>query len=138
MTKINLAKHSALTIDEFRAWLNQLIQDKKGALPDLDDWKVIKEHLDKVDGKQVDCRSEYSGAEYTGLDADPYDLEFTIDLLNRLCREIEPEYDTVEQIECGSFTAETMEEVAYFQKKIWESMIDKEYKNGKTKNESNR
>ncbi len=145
MTKINLAKRSTLTVDEFRTWLNQLIQDKKGALPDLNDWKLIKEHLDKV-GKQVDCRSEDSSAEYTGLDAEPYDLEFMIHLLNTLCREIESEYDTVKQLEHNSFPADIMKEVAYFQKKIWESIAipksymlnEKEYENGKTKTESSR
>ncbi len=33
---------------EFRAWLTGLIVGKKGALPDLEDWKQIKEMLDKV------------------------------------------------------------------------------------------
>lgn len=44
----NLVNRSSLTIDEFRTWLNQLITDKKGALPDMNDWKVIREQLEKV------------------------------------------------------------------------------------------
>lgn len=37
-----------ITFDEFRAWLTGLIEGKRGALPDLDDWKKIKKMLDKV------------------------------------------------------------------------------------------
>ncbi len=48
MTRINLLKRKRVTVDEFKAWLNQLIINKKGALPDLQDWKSIKEMLDKV------------------------------------------------------------------------------------------
>lgn len=48
MIRINLLKHQGLSFEAFKAWLNQLITDKKGALPDLNDWKLIKEKLDKV------------------------------------------------------------------------------------------
>jgi hypothetical protein len=43
-----------MTLDEFKTWLNKLIVDKKGALPDLSDWKQIKENLDKVKAEQYD------------------------------------------------------------------------------------
>lgn len=48
MTRINLLKRKCITIDEFKSWLNELVANKKGALPDLNDWKNIKEMLDKV------------------------------------------------------------------------------------------
>lgn len=48
MVKINLLKHQGLSFEGFKSWLNQLIADKKGALPDLNDWKLIKEKLEKV------------------------------------------------------------------------------------------
>lgn len=37
-----------ITFNEFRAWLTGLIVGKRGELPDLEDWKQIKEMLDKV------------------------------------------------------------------------------------------
>jgi hypothetical protein len=40
---------SYVSFEEFRAWLLGLIQGKKGVLPDIDDWKLIKKMLDKVD-----------------------------------------------------------------------------------------
>lgn len=42
------------TIDfkEFRAWLTGLIVGKRGALPDLDDWKQIKIMIDKVEERE--------------------------------------------------------------------------------------
>ena len=36
------------TFNEFKAWLAGLIRGKRGALPDIEDWKAIKEMLDKV------------------------------------------------------------------------------------------
>ncbi len=37
-----------ITYDEFRAWMTGLIVGKRGALPDLEDWKMIKKMMDKV------------------------------------------------------------------------------------------
>lgn len=37
-----------ISFDEFRAWMTGLIVGKRGALPDLDDWKMIKKMMDKV------------------------------------------------------------------------------------------
>ncbi len=37
-----------ISLAEFKAWLAGLIRGKRGALPDLDDWKAIKETLDKI------------------------------------------------------------------------------------------
>jgi hypothetical protein len=48
MKKINLLNHQGLSFEGFKTWLNQLILDKKGALPDLNDWKEIKANLDRV------------------------------------------------------------------------------------------
>lgn len=92
MPKINLIKRSTITIDEFRSWLVQLIQDKKGALPDLNDWKLIKEQLDKVGKRSTD--NDQTGYSILQNDDDepgrcigfePYDMQFTLDLLERLC-----------------------------------------------------
>ena len=38
-----------LTVKEFKAWLVGMIRGKRGAIPDLDDWKQIKKMLDKVE-----------------------------------------------------------------------------------------
>ncbi len=99
--KINLSK-DRITIDEFRTWLQQLIADKKGALPDLNDWKLIKEQLDKVASRPSDSNGPgYSilddDDEYdcTGFDPEPYDFQFTIDLLSELCQEAEDMYNEV-------------------------------------------
>lgn len=37
-----------ISLKEFKAWLVGLIRGKNGKLPDLEDWKLIKEMLDKV------------------------------------------------------------------------------------------
>lgn len=37
-----------ITLNEFKAWLVGLIRGKNGALPDLDDWNVIKNMIDKI------------------------------------------------------------------------------------------
>lgn len=98
--RINLIKRSTVTIDEFRTWLYQLIQDKKGALPDLNDWKVIKEQLDKVGTRRIDD----DGSGYSILKSDdneyvfefePYDIQFTLDLFGELCTEARNVYDDV-------------------------------------------
>lgn len=38
-----------ISLNEFKAWLVGLIRGKKGALPDLDDWKQIKAMIDKIE-----------------------------------------------------------------------------------------
>ncbi len=38
-----------ITFNEFRAWMTGLIRGKRGALPDLEDWKQIKIMMDKVE-----------------------------------------------------------------------------------------
>ena len=43
-----------LSLAEFKAWLAGLIRGKRGALPDLEDWKAIKDTLDKVVPDTVD------------------------------------------------------------------------------------
>ena len=43
-----MIEKETITFDEFRAWLTGLIVGKRGALPDLDDWKQIKQMMDKV------------------------------------------------------------------------------------------
>jgi hypothetical protein len=37
-----------ITFKEFKAWLVGLIRGKRGAIPDLQDWKQIKKMMDKV------------------------------------------------------------------------------------------
>jgi hypothetical protein len=44
-----------ISLAEFKAWLAGLIRGKRGALPDLDDWKAIKETLDKIVPDTVDA-----------------------------------------------------------------------------------
>lgn len=41
-------KDKTITFSEFKSWLTGLIVAKKGALPDLEDWKEIKNQLDNV------------------------------------------------------------------------------------------
>ena len=48
MTK-NIEKCEEITFNEFRAWMTGLIRGKRGALPDLEDWKQIKIMMDKVE-----------------------------------------------------------------------------------------
>lgn len=38
-----------ITFKEFKHWITGLIQGKGGALPDLDDWEMIKKMMDKVE-----------------------------------------------------------------------------------------
>lgn len=47
--KSNIEDKEVITFDEFRAWLAGLIRGKRGALPDLEDWKMIKMMIDKVE-----------------------------------------------------------------------------------------
>lgn len=54
-----------MTFSEFKKWLTQLVIDKKGALPDLNDWKVIKEKLDSVKPDVVDYSGMISKLDYT-------------------------------------------------------------------------
>ena len=44
----NVESKTTITFDEFRAWLTGLIRGKNGALPDLNDWKLIRMMMDKV------------------------------------------------------------------------------------------
>lgn len=45
---IMVESKETITFAEFQAWLTGLIRGKAGALPDLDDWRMIKKMLDKV------------------------------------------------------------------------------------------
>lgn len=45
---MNVELKEDITFDEFKAWLTGLIRGKGGALPDLDDWRKIKDMIDKV------------------------------------------------------------------------------------------
>ncbi len=80
MTRINLLKRKGITFDEFKAWVNQLIVDKKGALPDLNDWKEIKKMMDKVrtgsydDSDDADAAPFYPLIEWTGEEDCAYTL----------------------------------------------------------------
>ncbi|MDE1830608.1 MAG: hypothetical protein KGI25_09825 [Thaumarchaeota archaeon] len=136
MKKINLIKRQKITIDEFRSWLAQLIQDKKGALPDLDDWKLIKEQLDRVSAnpQQRDmfddgsgyciCQDDEDGQYAFACGGEPYDMQFTIDLLDRLCAEADEElYRNIKTIEgeANNVLAANVRE------------MNKEYDNGETK-----
>ena len=38
----------SITFDQFKAWMVGLIEGKRGALPDIHDWKRIKQMMDKV------------------------------------------------------------------------------------------
>lgn len=49
---MNIETQETITFDEFRAWLAGLIRGKNGALPDLNDWKIIKQMIDKVKVEQ--------------------------------------------------------------------------------------
>lgn len=42
-----------ISIDEFRSFLTGLIIGKGGALPDLNDWKIIKKMLDRVTADEI-------------------------------------------------------------------------------------
>lgn len=147
--KINLIKRQAISIDEFRSWLYQLVQDKKGALPDLDDWKMIKEQLDKVGTKRTGdfgddgsgyCIMQNDDEEY--MDFEPYNVQFTFDLFDKLCAEAEMAYATDEfdhEVRDGLYN--------HFQHEYLETWhgdehgmknYNKEYDNGQTKTEPNR
>lgn len=132
--KINLIKRQTITIDEFRTWLYQMIQDKKGALPDLDDWKMIKEQLDKVGTRRIDDDgSGYSilqsdDDEYACVEFEPYDMQFTLDLLDRLC--IEAESEDNQYAWHSHDYLRTWKEDEHAMKNY------KEYNDGKTKTES--
>lgn len=43
-----MVEKETITFNEFKAWLTGLVVGKKGALPDIDDWKQIKKMMDKV------------------------------------------------------------------------------------------
>lgn len=144
MIKINLIKRSTFTIDEFRAWLARLIQDKRGALPDLDDWKLIKEQLDKV-GKRTIQEDEtgYSICKNND-DCDPYHTTFTLDFFDKLCSSVELEYDTTTEMSEGVINQFYDEHVRNTKPTEWDATdmlaraireTYKEYENGETKTE---
>lgn len=152
MPRINLIKRQTLSIDEFRSWLNQLIQDKKGALPDLNDWKLIKEQLDKV-GKRtiVDDGTGYSlfndddGYAFACGGAEPFDMQYTLDLLDKLSIEEDFAYTSNVLARDGVFNDYYNEYVRDIKTTEWEANellasavreIYKEYENGETKTES--
>lgn len=48
-----------ISFDEFKRFMIELVQNKKGALPDLNDWKEIKKQMDRVNTAiDVDRRIE--------------------------------------------------------------------------------
>lgn len=137
-------KQSSISIDDFRIWINELIQDKKGALPDLNDWKLIKEQLDKVGTRSIDDGSGYSilpnnDKEYM-LDFEPYNVQFTFDLFDKLCKEAEIAYAIDQfdyEVRDGLYNHFHRE---YLQR--WNGdehnmkNYNKEYENGQTKTDS--
>jgi len=49
----NLENAEKITYNELRAWMTGLIRGKRGAIPDLEDWKQIKIMMDKVQPEVV-------------------------------------------------------------------------------------
>ena len=46
---MKIEDRETITFAEFQMWLAGLIRGKQGAIPDLDDWKLIKMMIDKVE-----------------------------------------------------------------------------------------
>lgn len=46
--KIDIKSKEEISFDEFKAWINGLLYGKGRAVPDADDWKEIKNMLEKV------------------------------------------------------------------------------------------
>ncbi len=45
---MSIETQTTITYAEFKAWMEGMIRGKRGALPDLEDWKNIKMMMDKV------------------------------------------------------------------------------------------
>lgn len=43
-----MLNQDSITFEQFKTWLTQLIVEKKGQVPDVNDWKQIKQMMDKV------------------------------------------------------------------------------------------
>lgn len=54
-----IEEKNTITIAEFKAWLMGLIRGKNGSLPDIEDWKVIKEMLDRVEENEKSIPMPY-------------------------------------------------------------------------------
>lgn len=104
MKKINLLKHQGMSLDAFKKWLNQLIADKKGALPDLNDWKLIKENLDKVKISTADD-DEFDGQ---GLALGEIDGSHWF----------ESEKSIVDPMPLARFDLNILDDLQYFQQKV--------------------
>ena len=50
---MNIENKEKITFSEFQAWLTGLIRGKNGAIPDLDDWRMIKTMMDRVQPDEV-------------------------------------------------------------------------------------
>jgi len=61
---MKLEDKATITIDEFKAFLAGLICGKNGAIPDKDDWVLIKKMLDKVYMEPVYIKEPYQPAYY--------------------------------------------------------------------------
>lgn len=61
-----------VTLNEFKAWLVGLIRGKNGKLPDLEDWKLIKEMLDKVVPEQTIVTIKEKEDPFGPWKTDPY------------------------------------------------------------------
>lgn len=46
-----------LSVAEFKKFVTDLVLSKKGALPDVRDWKLIKEKLDKLEALEIQVKS---------------------------------------------------------------------------------
>lgn len=44
----NVELKEEISFDEFKAWMNGLVRGRGQALPSLEDWRVIKQMMDKV------------------------------------------------------------------------------------------
>lgn len=63
-----------ITLNEFKAWLVGLIRGKNGKLPDFEDWKLIKEMLDKIVPEQsvVTIKEDKDSDPFGPWKTDPY------------------------------------------------------------------
>ena len=43
-----IERRNTITFGEFKCWLRGLIEGKRGVIPDIEDWKRIKQMMDKV------------------------------------------------------------------------------------------
>jgi hypothetical protein len=77
--------HDLITASEFQKFVTKLVRDKKGALPDVADWKKLKQQMDRIyDPEKCKCGTSRLPEGVEEVDTDTLTVQKILDLADKM------------------------------------------------------